>query len=336
MATEPLRLPIICDLIGSDHKIVGISLRFIALFAALFWLASCAETQLAVHTAKTLDPPEARPQGTYKVGKPYQIAGTWYYPAEDLLYLESGIASWYGPGFNGKRTANGEVYDENQLTGAHRTLPMPSIVRVTNLQNGRSIKLRINDRGPFAKGRIIDVSRKAARLLAFERKGTAKVKVEILAGESRRASALAGQDMASANAPEAVPVGEVTSVELPPPGAVATLPESGTAVQSSPNLSAQIAARPARSAPLEATVTRLPVVPSEMYVQAGAFGLLHNAIRLKARLSSLGPVRIVEGESKGARLFKVRLGPVASVKKADQLITLLGGYGIVDTSVVVE
>ena len=147
MATEHPKLPIICDFASLDHKIVGIFQRFVALFAVLFWLTSCAETQLAVHTAKTLDPTESRPEGTYKVGKPYQIAGTWYYPNEDFTYSESGIASWYGPGFNGNRTANGEIYDENFLTGAHRTLPMPSIVQVTNLENGRSIKVRINDRG---------------------------------------------------------------------------------------------------------------------------------------------------------------------------------------------
>ena len=97
----------------------------------------------------------------YKVGKPYQIGGIWYYPHVDYDYNETGIASWYGPGFHGKTTASGEPYDQNSLTAAHRTLPMPSLVRVTNLDNGRQLNLKINDRGPFARGRILDVSRRA-------------------------------------------------------------------------------------------------------------------------------------------------------------------------------
>ena len=131
-------------------------------------------------------------RGIYKVGKPYQIAGVWYYPKEDYTYDETGIASWYGPGFHEKNTANGEIYDQDDLTAAHQTLPLPSVVRVTNLENGRTLILRVNDRGPFIKGRIIDVSRKAAKLLKFHDKGTTKVKVEVLEKESRQAAAELG------------------------------------------------------------------------------------------------------------------------------------------------
>ena len=103
----------------------------------------------------------------YKVGNPYQIGNIWYYPREQPDYDETGIASWYGPTFYGKHTANGEMYDGNALTAAHRTLPMPVNVRVTNLDNGKSMVVRVNDRGPYAKGRIIDLSRHAAELLGF-------------------------------------------------------------------------------------------------------------------------------------------------------------------------
>lgn len=123
--------------------------------------------------------------GVYKVGNPYKIGERWYYPKEDYNYSEEGIASWYGEDFNGKLTANGERYNMNTLTAAHRTLPLPSIVRVTNLQNGRSIVLRINDRGPFVKDRIIDLSKRGAQLLGYMGQGTTKVKVEILAKESK-------------------------------------------------------------------------------------------------------------------------------------------------------
>ena len=119
--------------------------------------------------------------GIYKIGKPYQVAGVWYYPAEDFTYDETGIASWYGPDFHAKATANGEIYDQNELTA------------VTNLDNGRSVVVRVNDRGPFAAGRIIDLSRRGAQLLGFEGNGIAKVRVQILAEESRAIAAAARQ-----------------------------------------------------------------------------------------------------------------------------------------------
>ena len=106
--------------------------------------------------------------------------------AEDAKPLQKGAASWYGPGFHGKRTANGEVYDENGLTAAHKTLPMPAMVRVTNLENGRSIQVRINDRGPFEAGRVIDMTRRGAQLLGFIQQGTARVRVDIMPEESQQ------------------------------------------------------------------------------------------------------------------------------------------------------
>ena len=123
--------------------------------------------------------------GVYKVGNPYQIMGRWYYPKEDYHYSEVGTASWYGDDFHAKRTANGEKYDMHTLTAAHRTLPLPSIVKVTNLENGRSLVVRVNDRGPYAKDRIIDLSKRAAQLLGYQVKGTTKVRVEIMAEESK-------------------------------------------------------------------------------------------------------------------------------------------------------
>ena len=116
----------------------------------------------------------------YKVGAAYQIGGVWYYPTVDYHYEETGVASWYGEEFEQQYTANGEIFDLNRMTAAHRTLPMPSIVQITNIDNGRSVQLRVNDRGPFARGRIIDVSRRAAQLLGFETNGTALVRLTIM------------------------------------------------------------------------------------------------------------------------------------------------------------
>jgi rare lipoprotein A len=116
--------------------------------------------------------------GQYLVGHPYHIAGRWYYPRENDHYLATGTASWYGDAFHGRKTANGEIYDKLALTAAHPTMPLPSYARVTNLGNGYSVIVRVNDRGPYAAGRVMDVSSRVADVLDFKRRGTARVKVE--------------------------------------------------------------------------------------------------------------------------------------------------------------
>lgn len=123
--------------------------------------------------------------GHYKIGKPYEIKGVTYQPQEYENYEEVGQASWYGDDFHGRATANGEVYNMRDKTAAHRTLPLPSIVRVTNLDNGKSTIVRVNDRGPFASNRVIDVSESVAEELDFKDKGVANVKIEFLKDESR-------------------------------------------------------------------------------------------------------------------------------------------------------
>ena len=116
--------------------------------------------------------------GRDQLGKPYQVRGKWYIPKEDRHYAKVGLASWYGDAFHGRLTANGEVYDTAQLTAAHPTMPLPSYARVTNLDTGSSVIVRVNDRGPYHEGRIIDVSQRAAQMLDYDKVGTAKVKVE--------------------------------------------------------------------------------------------------------------------------------------------------------------
>jgi len=118
--------------------------------------------------------------GIRKIGKPYKILGRWYTPKHQPNYNRVGIASWYGTKFHGKKTANGEIFDMNNLTAAHPTLPIPSYVRVTNLKNNRSLLLRVNDRGPYAHNRVMDLSRKAADLLGTKVQGTARVRVQYL------------------------------------------------------------------------------------------------------------------------------------------------------------
>jgi rare lipoprotein A len=154
------------------------------------------------------------PHPTYKIGGPYTVKGVTYYPHIDYAYDEVGMASWYGNEFQGQYTANGEVFDLNQLSAAHTTLPLPSIVEVINLQNNRALLIRVNDRGPFARGRIIDLSRRAAELLGFAGSGTAMVRVRVLKEPSLYAAAMAERGIVS-NGEEPLPAVATTVAPSP-------------------------------------------------------------------------------------------------------------------------
>jgi peptidoglycan lytic transglycosylase len=277
----------------------------------------------------------ATPKAIYKVGTPYQIGGVWYYPAEDFSYEESGIASWYGEEFHGKYTANGEVFDRNSLTAAHRTLPMPSVVQVTNLENGRSLQLRVNDRGPFARGRIIDVSRRAAQLLGFEGTGTAKVRVRILVPESIQVASLARrngtEDGANGDTVAGVPRPVITAEALP--GSALRIASSTTpplAKDESTPATAAVASGP----PPQVSV--VPVKPTRIYIQAGAFARAENALNVKSRLDAIGPAVVAAVRVNGVNLYRVRLGPVDNVEQADKLLDRVVGTGLNDARIVVD
>src|ERR1700730_2731541 len=164
--------------------------RRAAAVAACLALANCASSD---KFASRVDPkygvsssprvvelgePVPKGGGTYRVGKPYTVAGRIYVPEEDANYRQEGMASWYGDDFHGRLTANGEVFDMESLTAAQPPLPMPCYARVTNLGNGKSLIVRVNDRGPYHGNRLIDVSNKAAELLEFKGHGVARVRVE--------------------------------------------------------------------------------------------------------------------------------------------------------------
>ena len=319
-------------------------LRLILVALAVATLAGCAGKS-----------PSAPTSTGYKVGKPYQIAGVWYYPHVDYEYDETGIASWYGPGFHGKKTASGETYDQNGLTAAHRTLPLPSMIRVTNLANGRQITLKVNDRGPFAHGRILDVSRRGAQLLDFERTGTAKVRVEILAEESRQLAYQAGAykvapevasgtggstASAQSGSPQvaAAPVGDLAEEPLPPPpGGQAATPKVNQPVTKPAPSAAPIEDKVLAAAPApDGKVTKVPVKAANMYVQAGAFTSQGNANRLASRLAKFGQARIVPVVVDRQKFYRVRVGPIASVEDADRILEQVVGAGNPQAKIVVE
>lgn len=164
--------------------------RSVAAVAACLVVANCASSgkfagrvdpQYGVSSSPRVvafGEPVPKGGGTYRVGKPYTVAGRVYVPEEDVNYREEGLASWYGDDFHGRLTANGEVFDMASLTAAHPTLPMPCYARVTNMKNGKSLIVRVNDRGPYHGNRLIDVSNRAAELLEFKGNGVARVRVE--------------------------------------------------------------------------------------------------------------------------------------------------------------
>jgi peptidoglycan lytic transglycosylase len=166
--------------------------RAVAAAAICVFLANCSSSSLisrvdpqygVASSPRVVEFGEPVPKGggTYRVGKPYMVAGRVYVPEEDVHYREEGLASWYGEDFHGRLTANGEVFDMGSLSAAHPTLPMPCYVRVTNLSNGKSLIVRVNDRGPYHGNRVMDVSSRAAELLEFKSSGVARVRVEYVA-----------------------------------------------------------------------------------------------------------------------------------------------------------
>jgi len=290
---------------------------------------------------------------------PYEVNGVWYYPTVDYDYDRTGTASWYGPGFDGRATADGEIYDMNDLSAAHKTLPLPSVVAVTNLDNGRELTLRVNDRGPFVDGRLIDVSRRAAQLLGFEREGTAPVRVRILKEPSVEVAEAAMQGEVGpvqfAGATQARPIELAAAAppepprpppEPPPPQPPAYVPVAAPPPPQSPPrrlaadrddwpsliASAQAATLypPARAAPRTAS-------PHErIFIQAGAFSVPQNARWVRAQIAALGNTEIVPDRLHGVALYRVRLGPVASDAEALRLLSAVLDRGFDGARLVAE
>lgn len=258
---------------------------------------------LSLLAACSIAPSPEENQKLYKVGKPYTILGQSYTPREDPYYDEVGEASWYGPGFHGRKTANGERFDKYDLTAAHRTLPMPSMVKVTNLENGKSLNLRVNDRGPFAKDRIIDVSKKAARVLGFELQGKAHVRVQFLPEETA--------ELFGGRVPEKLKPRQYASYGT----------ENARTIQK-PITHEEIATE--------------PVIPKtiEQYgtykIQVGTFRVPENARRVSNDVSRFGVAQMKEIEQEGERLYQVRVGVFKSLSDAERALNLIQQSGYQD------
>lgn len=252
--------------------------------------------------------------GRYHVGKPYQVAGRWYEPKEQPNYDKKGMASWYGEAFNRRKTSNGEWFEMTRLTAAHPTLPLPSYVKVTNLENGKQVVVRVNDRGPFVGTRIIDLSKRTAEVLEFKNKGKAEVRVqyigraplndngahlvamnkELARGTSMR-KMIAAADRSKGKAPkETVQVAAAKPKKKAPP----PQPEYETAAYEPP------AEQPAPAEPVAEEVS--------YFIQLGSFSDGENAARVRDQFAAVWPVQFIELSGASGPVYRVRLGPISS------------------------
>lgn len=243
----------------------------------------------------SLTPPVA--QSSARGLRAYKIRGIKYYPRDDPGYRERGNASWYGPNFHGRLTANGERYNQNALTAAHKTIPLGSYVKVTNLENGRTLTLLINDRGPFVKGRIIDLSRRAAQLLDVIKKGTARVIVE---RTDRYGRPLVRRGKPVQQARVVTPVRRVPVVQKQP------LPQL----------------------PVQQPAPAAQVVVGPVLVKVGAFSDFYNARRLQQTLADVGPTSVTQiTSSTGQILYRVHVGPFTDTAVAQEALADIHAKG---------
>jgi rare lipoprotein A len=242
--------------------------------------------------------------GKFQVGKPYEVAGVWFEPKEQPGYDRKGAASWYGEAFHGRKTSNGEYFDMNMLSAAHPTLPLPSYAKVTNLANGKSVVVRINDRGPFVGTRIIDLSKRSADALQFRSKGKANVRVQWIGNAPIDDQ---GAHLAMMNKK----LGQGASVN--------TLVAAASG-RSDRNESVQLAnyepEQPEQARRAESQI-----------IQIGSFASLDEAEAVRTQLSSIGPIQVYEWDTANGAVYKVQMGPFRSEIGAKDALSAVRNEG---------
>lgn len=276
-------------------------------------------------------PAKPPPVPHYVLGRPYQAAGVWHYPVEGYDLDETGLAAVL-PAGHASLTTDGEAFDQGAMAAAHATIQLPAIARLTDLETGRSVVLRINDRGTGDPRRLVEVTRRVADLLGIPPGGVAQVRLQVLPAESHAAAD--GLPDAPRLAVAAVPRGAVQATDLPPPpgsregGGHAT---QGTAPDSRP-AAAETAVPLLR---LAETVTQGPVRPGRLWVRLDTFEEYHYAAIQRAKLISLSPA-IVSVRTGRSQSFRVQVGPMATVAEADAALSRALAAGIPDARIVVE
>lgn len=296
---------------------------------------------------------------SYIIGKPYKVAGRWYTPREDLSYSRVGRASWYGPGFDGRRTASGETFDQHAMTAAHPTLPMPTYVRVTNLENGRSVVVKINDRGPFKDGRIIDLSKAAGERLRMTKHGTARVRVTVISDRTLRAKRAALGDRQSASDISS----SASTFEVRRALAERAARREDRASDRSYDTRTRSRERVRRQRPegigsAEARAARLARIstaagagglgrPTRLHrrdmrgtgrywIQVGSFTRRANATTASADLRDIAEPEVAAMNVHGTRFYRVRLGPFETRAEARRALERIRGMDYPDAKILVK
>jgi rare lipoprotein A len=304
----------------------------ILIVAAALILSGCSS-----HKSSKLDPfagvgspyyaksgPLPKGGGRYHVGKPYQVAGRWFTPKEQPRYDKTGLASWYGEAFHRRKTSNGEWFNMNDLTAAHATLPLPSYAKVTNLENGRSVIVRINDRGPFVDTRIIDLSKASATALGYKEQGTAQVRVQWIGVAPLNDS---GQNLLAMN--NALGQG----------AAMSQLRQVASSASTSPGL--QVAALKSEKPAIPATLATSSGAPmtskatSAFIVQVASFTDQSNAISAKAMLDGVTDVRVAEAQTNAGYVYRLQTRPIGNEAEAMRVLTEIQSIGFFDAKLVV-
>ena len=269
--------------------------------------------------------------GRRVVGEPYQVAGRWFTPKEQTSYDKKGVASWYGEAFNRRKTSNGEWFDMTRLTAAHPTLPLPSYVKVTNLDNGRDAVVRVNDRGPFVGTRVIDLSKKTAEVLDFRQKGKANVRVQYIGPAPLNDN---GRHLAAMNKE----LNRGTSLNRM---IAAANRSKGRSTASDVQVAQAKSVRKTKAA-VESVAYEAPKAPppaasgveSSFFIQVGSFSNPHNAARVRDQFASAWPVQFVELTGSSGSLFRVRLGPIADREDAEAALESAYAAGFTDARVI--
>jgi rare lipoprotein A len=271
--------------------------------------------------------------GRYVVGAPYQVGGLWRYPAEDFSLTDTGIASVVS---KGGATSNGESFDAANLAASHRTLQLPAIARLTNLENGRQVVVRINDRGPADPARLLGVTRTVASLLGAANPSAFRVRLQVLEGESRQlAQEAQGQAPAAPVRVEAAPRGGVQAESLAPPGGAS---EGRGRVGAAPIAVAQAAAAAPSAIPLRLApqVTQASPRPGVLAIECGAFGSTSAADMMRATLARHGAQMRADYNAPRDRAVVVRIGPLPSLPAAEARLRQVLGAGCPDGRIIVE
>lgn len=292
-----------------------------------FPLAALGALLAVTGCVKSAPPVVSHPH--YVIGDGYQADGAWHYPREDYGYDRTGLAMVYGDDAPAV-TADGEAYDASALTGASQTLQLPCIVQVTNLQTGRQILLRVNDRGPANPGRILAVTPRAAQLLGLPADGAAEVRVTVQKDASQALADSLGGGIKIA----AAPVGTFQAESLAPPTGVASA--GGSAIVQTDHANSGSINETVPPLRLPEQVTQLPPSPGALYIQSGTFGHRYDAYRQSARLSGLPNAHVIVITGGGRMLYGVQSGPYYTVPQADAALSSSLAAGAVDATIIVQ